>query len=90
MDTTDEPTTLTYLAIAAAGVGGGMAVSSMMSPKPDKPKMPVATGNPKETAPQEAQVSEAARRNRRRQASLLTSSFVPPKLGMPGLLGVSE
>lgn len=49
---------------------------------------PVQAGNIKKTATPVEQVSEQARKNRRRQASQLTRDFAPPQLGQPGLIGL--
>ncbi len=45
-----------------------------------KPESKTATALP--------QISEAARKNRLRKASLLTRGFTEPKLSTPGLLGL--
>ena len=57
----------------ALGLGGGAGIPS------------VQAENRKQTAAPVEQVSEEARRNRRRQASLLTKDFGEPKLGISEL-----
>ncbi len=52
----------------------------------DLPTKPVE--NVKKTAEPVDQLSEQARKNRRRSASLMTQNFAIPQLSKPGLLGV--
>lgn len=55
----------------------------------DKPDIPAVTAeSTAKTAKRVEPVSDLARRNKRRQASLLTEGFAPPKLAKPGLLGL--
>jgi hypothetical protein len=61
----------------------------LSAPGIDAPK-----AKPAQTATRTAsalpQTSEAAKKNRRLQASLLTREFAPPKLGIPGLDAINK
>ena len=59
------------------GLGGGPSIPS------------VRAETTKRTAAPVEQVSDEARRNRRRRASLLTKDFGVPKLGIPELIGTN-
>ncbi len=53
-------------------------------------EMPVVEAeNVKKTAEPVEQLSEAAKKNRLRAASVMTKEWAPPKLGYGGLLGMS-
>ena len=80
MDTTDDPVTLLLIGGAAAG---GAALGGAFGGGGDIPSVEARTE--KRTAAPVEQVSDEARRNRRRQASILTKDFGEPKLGLSGL-----
>jgi hypothetical protein len=63
--------------LAAVFGGGGGDMKLPVTAEPTK----------KITAEPLGQLSEAAKKNRRRSASILTQGFEPPTLGKTGLLG---
>ncbi len=81
METSDDPNVLNALVFGPFDPSKGGGVIGALKRKAPKPPETV-------TAVPEEQISETARKKRRRQASLLTSGFTPPKLGLPFLLGV--
>ena len=62
----------------ALGLGGGGGIPSRKAAPQKRTAEPVE------------QLSEQAKRNRKRARSLLTREFQSPRLGMTGLLGLGE
>ena len=91
METSDDPMNILLLGAFSKGggllqgkgsellFGGSLAGAARRRATPTVPKV---------TAVPEEQITETARKKRRRTASLLTAQFTPPKLGLKGLLGV--
>ncbi len=66
------------------------AITSLFGGGKDGFEMPVVEAeNVKKTAEPVEQLSEAAKKNRLRAASVMTKEWAPPKLGYGGLLGTS-
>ena len=86
METSDNPIVQKLRKFIAPGLEK-FVVDPILGPKDKKDKAGKPIENPTETAKSIEQVSEAARRKRRRDASLLTKGFGRPTLGQPGLLG---
>jgi len=89
METSDDPNTL------LAGLfskGGGLLQGAGRDLFGGDERPPVATAEPEtptRTATAQPQLSEQARRNRRRRsASVLSQNFAPPTLGTGGQLGI--
>lgn len=80
--------TATVLALIG-GAGAGVAASSLMN-SGSKVKTPSVEADNSVTAAALPQSSEAAKKNRRLSASLLTEGFATPKLGIPGLDALSN
>ena len=78
---------LETLVLLASAATAGAAASGAFSSKPSAPKARAAE-NKKETAEALPQGSEAAKKNRRRAASVFTKDFAPPTLSQSGLLGL--
>ena len=79
---------LTTAGAVTAGVVGAVGIGAATGAfsKSGAPKMPGAAATDKtKTAEALPQTTEAAKKNRRLSASLLTEGFAPPKLGIPGL-----
>ncbi len=71
------------------GAGGAIAAKSLIGGDSGA-KLPSQTATTaKKTAAPVEQLSDTARRNRRRASAFRPRGFAPPKLGQPGLLGVS-
>ncbi len=85
METSDDPNILNVLFFPFKPEDFGLGSEKSLAGAARKRATPDV---PKVTAEPEEQISETARRNRRRRASLLTAQFTPPKLGLKGLLGV--
>ena len=82
MDTSDDPVTMTVL-----GTAGAFAAAKAISTgkKFEAPSMQAEQA--KKTAEPVEQLSETARKNRQRKASMITKDWDTPKLGYAGLLG---
>ena len=78
MDTSDDPINIgqdVFKSIGGLFEGDGDALPSRTAEQPTKTAEPVD------------QLSEQARKNRRRSAGLFSQGFAPPQLSTPGLLG---
>ena len=63
-------------------------VAAIFGESDDMPVQPVE--NVKQTAAAKPQLSEEAKRKRRRDAAMLNQGMAPPTLGVPGLLGLGQ
>lgn len=80
----------TTLLLIAGGITAGAAAGGAFGGGGGKRVPSVQAGTPRRTAAPVEQLSEQARRNRRRQRSLLTRDLEEPQLGIPRLFGVGE
>jgi len=71
------------------GAGAGYGASEIFGGKGGGVDLPsTQAGNLKKTAEPVEQLSEQAKKNRRKAASMLPRGFEPPKLSTPGMLGL--
>lgn len=78
-----EPATITALAISAATAAGGAVLSSMLSPKPEKPGLPSPAPTVTETEA-DKQARDAQKKQRQAAAAAVGRTdtiLTPPTLG---------